>query len=161
MAGNNLCSVANASRAVFVLGTNTGVSPVRVNSGDMSAGGTVRVGCTVRGGFDVSLNASVGGAQGGALQVTGHVDPISGGQGILGLLTSQGGAYRESDCTIVFTYSGGAVPDPQPIAPGRIWAHLSCPKMLSQDGHIVRLSDGTSVTETCGGEVDFVFENCS
>ena len=117
--------------------------------------------CSVNGGYDVSLDASLGGAQQGRLQVTGHVDASSGGQSIHGVLNLSAGSYAETDCTIAFTYQGGPVPDALPIQHGRIWAHLSCPKMLNQDGHVVRLMDGTSVTETCSSEVDFVFENCS
>jgi hypothetical protein len=159
--GNNLCNSANAQRAVLNIGTSTGMNPTRVNDGDQNAGGTVHVQCSVDGGFDVVLGATLGGSQGGIFQVAGHVDAKSGGQAISVNLTAQSSSYAETDCTISFLFAGGAVPDPAPISQGRIWAHTSCPKMANQDGHVVKLMDGTSPGEVCSSEVDFIFENCS
>jgi hypothetical protein len=160
---NNLCNF-NSARSVLQIGTNTGTDPTRVGDGAMQMGAaTVNVTCTVSGSFDVSLNASLGGVQGGSLIIAGHVDGSSGGQNIHAVLTSpnSGGTFSQDTCTIAFTYGGGPVPQTPPIAPGRIWAHLSCPTMVNMSGQFVHLMDGTTPQETCTGEVDFIFENCS
>ena len=70
-----------------------------------------------------------------------------------------GGLFSEDDCTIVARYNGGAVPASPAVAPGRIWAHLSCPRMVNESGVVVP-ANGASTAATCDGEADFVFENC-
>jgi spore coat protein U-like protein len=162
---NNLCNF-NSARSVLQIGTNTGTDPTRVSDGATQMGAaTVNVTCTVTGSFDVNLTASLGGVQGGSLIISGHVDGASGGQNIHASLTSpsSGGTFSQDNnmCTIAFTYGGAPVPQTPPIAPGRIWAHLSCPAMKNGSGQFVHLMDGTTVPETCDGEVDFIFENCS
>jgi hypothetical protein len=132
-----------------------------VSDGSAQAGGTVAITCSVAAGFLVQLEASLGGPAGGTLSVAGTVSPSSGGTAITADLASADGEFTESDCTVLFTYEGQPVPATPPVAPGRIWAHLSCPRMVNQTGVLVQRTDGTFVPETCDGEVDFLFENCS
>ena len=133
--------------------------PVRVRNGDSQGGSTVNVRCSVTGGYDVDLEASLGST--GTLQIVGHVDATAGGQGLSAAIHYVE-SYSGSNCTVTFMYGGQAVPVSPPIAPGRIWAHLSCPQMGDPDGvrHVV-LMDMTLVPEVCDAEVDFIFENCS
>jgi hypothetical protein len=70
------------------------------------------------------------------------------------------GRYTSDSCTIAFTYDGAPVPLNPPIAPGRIWGHLSCPN--AQRGDISIMSpDGGVTPATCDTEADFLFENCT
>jgi hypothetical protein len=163
--GNNLCQAYNSAKPVVTIGTNTANSPVRVNDGDQNAGGTVNVRCAVDGSFDLDLFAATGGSFAGSLQIAGHIGPM-GGSGLFGQIVAQGLTYSQKadangGCSITFQYMGGPVPDPVPISQGRIWAHVSCLQMLSQDGHMVMFMGGGSAQEACGGEADFIFENCS
>jgi hypothetical protein len=148
------------SRATFVaLGTPTGPKPTTVRDGDQGAS----VSCTVSAvgsGFDIDLNVTSSGLQGGSLTVTspsgmGAVT-TQGGMGIRASFTSgQSGEFSESDCTIAFTYNGTTVPDSPPIAAGRIWGHISCPKAKEQSGQQMG-----SQPSQCDGEADFLFEQC-
>jgi hypothetical protein len=171
--GQNTCASYMSLREVFAIGSATGTcNPTtgvcngtgltRVRDGDSQSGGTiVNVKCSVTGGYDVALQASLGAT--GTLGIFGHVDPNAGGQGLSGDITYQGSEYQATNsCTVTFTYSGAPVPESPPIARGRIWAHLSCPQM--GDPNMVRhvtLMDMSLVPEVCDGEVDFIFENCS
>jgi hypothetical protein len=82
----------------------------------------------------------------------------SGGTGITGVFeSSMNGRYRETDCTIAFTYLGQPVGQ-TPLAAGRIWGHLSCPS-AALDGSTVMVDGGTE-SKQCDGEADFLFEQC-
>jgi hypothetical protein len=149
------------NRDVLDIGTATADNPVRVKDGDtQQLGAAVQVTCTVSGGFDVSATAYLGGDHGGTVSIVGHVD-TSGGQGIAGEIDIPGSYYRQTDCTVGFSYGQGSVPQNPPIAKGRIWAHLSCSKMVDSSGQMRMLMDGSQVPNTCRGDVDFIFENCS
>jgi hypothetical protein len=164
---NNLCSLGNL-KDVLTIGTFTGTLPTPQPNGG-SQGGGVAVSCTVSGGFDVTLTAVLGGdLGGGSITIgTGHVDPSTGSQHIPGNLSTMVDGSFSGDCSIAFTFNGGAVPvqnGTPPIAGGRIWAHLSCPKMSNTSGQSVIIPSGqsqASVTEICDAEVDFLFQNCS
>jgi hypothetical protein len=168
----NTCGSYSSLIDVFEIGTTnsncdpkTGVCsaafPVRaLNGSSQSAGATVNVTCSVRAGFDVNLQASLGAM--GSVQITGHVDASSGGKGLTGEITFSGQDYQSNNCNVTYAYMGQAVPVHPPIAPGRIWAHVSCPQMGDPTG--VRhktLMDGSQVPDSCDGEADFVFENCT
>ena len=157
--GNNLCTFA-ATAAELAIGTPTGGLPVTAVDGSSQSGGVVGVSCSVVTGFDVTLQAGLSGPTGSTLVISGQVSVATGGMNVRGSLTSSGDAFVENDCTIAFTYRGGRVPAAPPIAPGRIWGHLSCPNMVNPSV-AKRLMDGTQVSETCDGEADFLFENCA
>jgi hypothetical protein len=115
----------------------------------------------VTGGCDINLQASLGSR--GSLQIFGHVDGTSGGQGVSADISYSGTEYQaHGNCSVTFTYLSMPVPENPPIAPGRIWAHLSCPQMGDPSGvRRVILVDMSQVPEICDGEVDFIFENCT
>jgi hypothetical protein len=93
--------------------------------------------------------------------MTGNVDSTSTATNISAQLAGiAGDGFSEDDCTLAPTYEGTTIPATPPfIAPGRIWSHLSCPKMASTMGHS-KVINGTTVTEMCDVEADFLFENC-
>ena len=169
----NTCNSFKSITEVFSIGTATGncdpktgvcngTGPVRVKDGDSQSGGaTVNVKCSVTGGFDINLQASLGAR--GALQIFGHVDGNSGGTGVSADITYEGSDYQaNANCTVKYTYGSDSVPENPPVAHGRIWAHLSCPQMGDPSGvRQVILMDMSQVPEICDGEVDFIFENCS
>jgi hypothetical protein len=170
----NTCKSYMSLREVFSIGTSVGTcdptsgtcggnSIMRVKDGDSQAGGaTVNVKCSVSGGYDINLQASVGAT--GTLSVFGHVDGMSGGQGLSGDITYVGSEYQaNNNCTVTYMYAGSPVPQRPPIAPGRIWAHLSCPQMGDPNRirNVTLMNSTTPVPEVCDGEVDFIFENCS
>jgi hypothetical protein len=165
--GNPACNLK--VRAPFVgIGTPTGGKPVLVNDGDSQSGSsTVHVSCSVTtsgSGFDVSLNATLEGQQGGSLTITspsgqGAVTE-SGGTGITGVFQSPiDGVYRQKDCTIDFSYNGNPVPDSPPIAAGRIWGHIKCPNAVLS-GQTTTGADGGPADVACDAEADFLFEQC-
>jgi hypothetical protein len=113
----------------------------------------VHVACTVSGGggsFSVNLNASLDTVNtGGSLVITGNNISAQGGQGLTATFNSQsGGGYRATGCTLTppnpGVPNGGAF-----IAPGRVWAHISCPMATRPD-----------TGSTCDAEADFLFQNC-
>jgi hypothetical protein len=157
---------------IVQIGTPTVGKPTVVTDGSQQNGqSNARVACKVAasgGGFDIELQATQEGPSGGTLTISsppgaGAVTE-QGAQNITGTWTSaQNGTFRETDCTIAYTYTGSPVPvnsgDPV-VAPGRIWGHISCPHAINND-HTTMAPDGSSVSETCDNEADFVFENCS
>jgi hypothetical protein len=162
--GSNTTCNEGTLTTVAAIGTATGGKPTTVNDGDSQSGSsTVHVSCSVTtaaNGFDVSLNATLEGLQGGSLTITsppgqGAVTE-SGGSNITGVFQSATlGVYRQTNCTIQFTYNGDPVPDQPPIAAGRIWGHLSCPG--------AKLNGGTTPSGAdvlCDAEADFLFEQC-
>jgi hypothetical protein len=155
----NICIYGSAAQ-VLSLGVATGDNPVRVIDGTMTNGSVVQILCSVSGSYDVSLAAYLGGNRGGTISMVGHVDATTGGQNITAEIDTSGSQFKESDCTIGFTYMSGSVPQTPAVARGRIWAHLSCAKMVDASGTYRMLMDGSLVPTTCRSEVDFVFENC-
>lgn len=165
--GNPACNLKVRQNYVSI-GTPTGGKPTTVNDGDSQSGSsTVHVSCSVTtsgNGFDVTLNATLEGQQGGSLTITspsgqGAVT-ASGGSGITGVFQSPvDGVYRQKDCTIDFSYNGSPVPDSPPIAAGRIWGHISCPN-ATLNGQTTTGADGGPADVTCDAEADFLFEQC-
>jgi hypothetical protein len=135
---------------------------MRVNDGQQDRGmDVVQVQCSVTGGYEVRLSDYRPGTSGGNLTIFGHVDVSAGGQNITAELDTNGYMFQASDCNISFTYQNSTVPQNPPIAKGRIWGHLSCTKMVDAGGKMAILMDGSQVSEACGLEADFIFENCS
>lgn len=158
---NNLCNVGSSTQALLIgmQGTNSMTSPATVQDGTSS----VNIVCTVLAGFNVDLLAlSMANMKGGSLSVQGNVDSTSHGTNIAAQLSSDTAAdsFSASNCTLTPTYLNGTIPTSPPIAPGRIWSHLSCPQMPSTSGKS-KVINGAAVTETCDVEADFLFENCS
>ena len=163
---NSVCHLGTVQPWLDV-GTATGNDPTRVTDGDNQAGSTVHVACTVAtsgSGFDINLNATQEGLQGGSITITspsgqGAVT-TSGGSGITAVFQSgQNGTFRDNNCTLSYEYQGSTVPDQPPVAAGRIWAHISCPNAQVQ-GQTVQAPDGGTENRTCDGEADFLFEQC-
>jgi hypothetical protein len=101
------------------------------------------------------VNAMIGTS---SLIIAGTVDSSQGGTNLSGdVSTSTGGDYHSSTCSITFSTPGaGGEPAGAPVAPGRIWAHLSCDG--TQNPNITTQADTPS---TCDAEADVIFENCS
>jgi hypothetical protein len=163
------CNLQSAAPWLKV-GTPVGTPPMTEKNGTQLPGGagTVQVTCTVAtsgDGFDIALDATVGGESGGSLVISSPAGrgavTQSGGTGITGAFGSPSGNYSEDDCTLTFTYENGKVPDQPPLAAGRIWGHISCPH-AQQDGMMVKNpADGGSETLQCDGEADFLFQECT
>jgi hypothetical protein len=160
-----LCPFASQQTWLDV-GVDTTGKPQTVQNGNQNAGATVDVTCTVSAvgnGFDVILSISQGGLQGGSVTVasaSGQGAVTASGGTVSGTFESESqGAYRDSACTITYTYMSMPVPDSPPIAAGRIWGHLSCPNAVI-DGQFGVGADGGPVAKTCDGEADFLFEQC-
>jgi len=135
--------------------------------GSNESGAKVSVQCTVSAsgsGFDIDLVVSQGGLMGGSVTITspggtGAVT-MAGGSGITGVFESQTqGRYRETDCTIAFTYQDKPITSQPPVAAGRIWGHISCPTAVVS-GQTVDVDGGTQSVQ-CDAEADFLFEQCS
>lgn len=170
---NNLCN-QTSRRDVLDIGTSTGncdpttgvcmgTGPARVPDGATQSGAAVvHVQCQVSGNFDVNLTASLGGMH-GSITIVGHVDGSGSGSNIHSVfnLPLWDGTFSAEDCSIAPTYAGNPVPTNPPVSSGRIWAHLSCPKLVNMSMTQVKLMDGTYWPETCEGQVDFIFENCA
>jgi hypothetical protein len=156
------------ARAEWIdIGAPTGTMPTTAADGANQGGERVSIACSVHatsGGFLVELNAALSGI--GSITAFsdpthGPVDPMAGGKGITGTFQSaQLGRYASSDCTIAFAYNGGPVPETPPIAPGRIWGHMSCPNAQRAD-ILIMAPDGGVTNATCDTEADFLFENCA
>jgi len=149
------------SRQPFlVLGAPGQPQPMRIDDGV----GPARVTCTVSSGaggtYQVQLSAASSAPAGGRVTVLGQVDPQQGGQNVTATFAqvingSLSSAFSSTNCTVTYSYMNGAVPLSEvPVAPGRIWAHISCPAAQNMD----LMNQGTPVT--CDTETDFVFENC-
>ena len=150
------CPLGGSPTAWLDLGTPIASKPTTVQNGSSTVGGTANVACTVHAsvsGFDVSLDASVPGAQGGSISITSPAGQgavtTGGGTGLTATFTSaQHGAYTANGCTLSFMYQGAQVPVTPEVAAGRIWGHVSCPH--AQMG-----------SSSCDAEADFLFEQCT
>ncbi len=135
------------------------------NSNESNANVTVQ--CTVSasgGGFDIDLVVSQGGIMGGSVTITspGGMGAVTmaGGSGITAVFENQTmGRYRETDCTIAFTYQTKPITSQTPIAAGRIWGHLSCPAAVDSEQTV--MVDGGTQSVQCDAEADFLFEQCA
>jgi hypothetical protein len=149
------------------VGSPTGTQPTTVSDGNSQSGGNVSVSCSVHpngSSFDLNLNAGLTGS--GSMTITSSPNaPVSypaGGMHVTGtFLSGANGRYASDSCAISYMYNNGKVPNTQPIAGGRIWAHLSCVNAQRTDGAGMLLPDGGTTPDTCDTEADFIFENCS
>ncbi len=152
------CNLAGSQTTYLAIGAPGGAKPTTVQDGQTTSSGPVSVQCSVKAvgsGFDVDLRAGIAGTGGSSIRIQSPAGQgavtASGATGILGVLQSSAQAsYTSSDCNLAFTYQGQPVLDVPAIAPGRIWAHLSCPAATSASGQ------GTQ----CDAEADFLFELC-
>jgi hypothetical protein len=140
-----------AQQSFLQIGIPTDLDPSTITSGMDS----VSLSCQVDpsgGGFNIHLSAAISGVNAGSISVAGQVT-ASGGSGIQGVfISATAGTFSDSNCTITFTYNDSPVPAAPPIAAGRIWGHVDCPKATSStDGGTIR---------TCDASADFLFQNC-
>ncbi len=173
---NDLCLGVSSSTSALTIGTliTGSVGPITQSDGSSQSDGTtgsqpVNVLCSVAAGFDFAAQAVVGPNPSDATQLNGSI-VISGTADATSTATTDiqatisslpnGGQYSESDCSLSPVFHGGTIPTSPPIALGRIWSHLSCPKMASTDGKSVKIN-GLVQTSMCHLEADFLFENCS
>ena len=150
---NDLCPYGSPM-TVLQIGTAS-VTPIPVVSGGTFQGAPVAVACAVTGGFALNLTAGKEGF--GQMTIDGNVD-LTGGAAIAATIISSGITFTEANCTIAYTFMGSPVPT-TPVARGRVWGHLSCPSMT--DGQQRLINGGRLAQETCDGEADFRFENCT
>jgi hypothetical protein len=162
-----VCNYSGGAQDFLDIGTPTGGKPTTVQDGSSQNNTSVHVSCsitTAANGFDISLNATLEGLQGGSVTITspsgqGAVT-TSGGTVTASFQSAEHGLYKESDCQITFTYQGTTVPDNPPIAAGRIWGHISCPAAQAANGQGTVGPDGGGAAQ-CDAEADFLFEQCS
>jgi hypothetical protein len=137
--------------------------PTRITTGAQH----IQIACTVHqegDSFAVNLQIAQGdvsSAGATTLTVTGMVSASTGGMNLTSdVSNTSAGDYHSTACVITFDTStmngAGAAPSGTPIAPGRIWAHLSCP--ADQNSNI---TTGSGAPSTCDAEADFIFENCN
>jgi hypothetical protein len=155
-----------ASRQDWIdVGSPTGTQPTTVADGASQANGNVSVACMVHpdgSGFDLQLNATLSGSGSMTILSKTPVTAAAGGKEVIGTFQAgDKGRYASNNCTISYQYNNGRVPNPTPIAAGRIWAHVSCVDAQRTDGAMITLPDGGTMPQTCDTEADFVFENCS
>jgi hypothetical protein len=143
----------------LVLGT-PGQTPTRVSDGVGTAHVTCSVTPSAGGTFKLQLSAASSAPMGGTMTIVGQVDPKSGGQNLTATFVgsingSANGDYSSMACTVTYTYMNGVVPlNEPPVAPGRVWAHISC--LDAQRPDVMNMG----MPLTCDAEGDFVFENC-
>ncbi len=167
-ANAGLCTSYPSETTIMAVGepgqpnASTPTQPVRVTTGAQ----TVEISCSVHpqgNVYAIDLQISQGDVSAtgsSSMTVTGTVDPAIGGTNITGDVSStSGGDYSSPSCAITFyTPAAGAEPAGPPVAPGRIWAHLSCP--AAQNQALMVTMGMQNVPATCDVEVDFIFENC-
>jgi hypothetical protein len=138
----------------------TATAPTRVSTGAQH----IAIACSVHqegDSFAINLQVAQGDVAGTGsttLTVDGMVSATTGGTNLVSDVSNTiAGDYHSTACTISFDTSkgAGALPSGPPVAPGRIWAHLSCP--ADTNSSITTGGGGPSI---CDAEVDFIFENC-
>lgn len=162
--GGTGCPFPSPVTTWLPVGTDTAGKPTTVTDQGSTGSGTATIDCTVHpsgSGFDISLSISIAGSPGGNVTITspqgaGAVT-TSGGKEISATFYNSVdlGPYSETDCTISYTYLGSAVPISPPIAAGRIWGHIDCPKAVDQSQN-----NGMGAV-TCPASADFLFEQCN
>jgi hypothetical protein len=145
---------------VLLLGTTGLTTPTSVPAGASAS----TIDCTVSpsgGKFDIELSAGLPGGQEFVVSGDG-IDPKTGGTVTVQFVNQNIGTYAQGDCTLDYTYAGQSLPKGSTnIAPGEIFAHVSCPTAENQGGMQVETADGGGVAETCNGSADFLFTNCA
>jgi hypothetical protein len=146
----------------WTLGNPVSPSPVSLADGSTQVGEGVKVSCSVDpsgDGFDVQLAAELDGPTGGTLFVSGQVT-ASGGTGLSATFTTEGQTFEAmNNCTFTLMYNGSPLPSGGQPASGRIWGHLDCPLSVEDSQQGIG-ADGGTITRTCDGSADFLFENC-
>jgi hypothetical protein len=158
------CPVNNTTPLISI--GSMGTVPANDNPTRVADGGIVHVSCTVKGSspnFSVQVAAksdsSVSG-MGGTVEISGEGimsthGSNTGGANITGTFAGDVyGTYAAQDCTLTYSYNGTA--NIGGIAPGRLWAHVSCPD--ATNGAITVDANGDPAT--CDVEADVIFENC-
>jgi hypothetical protein len=163
--GGMNCEFAAPVTGWLPVGTPTGERPTTVQDQGSTGTGTASITCAVQqvgSGFDISLQVSVEGTQGGNIEITspsgaGAVT-TSGAKGITASFynSTDQGPYTDTNCTLTYTYMGQNVPISPPVAPGRIWGHLNCLNAVENGGEV---KAGMKVS--CAASADFLFEQCS
>lgn len=174
--GGSACANYMSLQEFLRIGTATSPNPNTVQDGGQDRNANVSVSCTVHpqgSGFDIELTAIEQGPQGGSLTITspsgaGKVTTMD-SSGVSASFVGSGGiSFREeansndpTGCTISYLYDPGgsvggvggdkAVPVSPPIAGGRIWGHIKCPKAVST----------AQPNVVCNAEADFIFEQCN
>ena len=92
----------------------------------------------------LGINVSGGGSE-GKVFISGPVMLSGATSGVTASITWRGETYADTDCSVDLT----GETDP-PIAPGRAWGAVTCPKMTVSG----RPADG------CQGIIQFEVENC-
>jgi len=123
------------------------VDPVRpVEDGANDQQGVVGITCSVIAagdGFDVKATAQLTGATGGFFQLIGRFTPTGPQSNLEVVLSRQGSSYRAKDCTAVYSTPL------QTVASGRVWADITCDKIINE-----------SLDRECRGTAQVRFENC-
>jgi len=158
------CPVSNTTSLISI--GSMGQAPTENSPTRVPDGGIIHLSCSVKGSspnFSIQLDAksdsSVSGV-GGVPEITGSgimftAGSNTGGANIMGTFVGDVyGTYAASDCTLTYSYNG--TPNVGGIAPGRVWAHVSCPD--ATNGAVTVDQNGDPAT--CDVEADFVFENC-
>ena len=163
LGGRSTCPV-NSVTVVSAGGMTPGMQPMTVPEGTNN----LNITCTVTpngGGFDLQLDATQPGGNGGEFTVTGHVDGTNGGTVSTQWVSQMGLSYAQSDCKLSYSYIGTPIPAAERISAGNIWAHVSCPNAMdtgsSISGTQQMAADGGVINSICDGEADFLFSNCS
>jgi hypothetical protein len=163
--GGTVCDYGTMTQWINI-GAPTGDNPTTVpNGGNQGGGQPVSVGCSVHAdgaGFDLSLNTALG--DHGSMTITSlpgkAISPSTGGAVAATFQSQKMGTWTSEMCTLSYQYQTGPVPRKPPVAPGRIWAHVSCLLAERNDGEMRGLPDGGIGLATCDTEADFLFEFC-
>jgi hypothetical protein len=96
-----------------------------------------------------TVNAKISSGTENGFNLSGTLSNTAGPQtGFVAQFTSDDVSYSESDCTVTLNPSG--TPTNPSIAPGRVWATLSCPALANM----------TTSGDVCEGAATFIFQNC-
>lgn len=152
------------------VGSPTGGQPTPVTDQGSTGNGTATINCTVHpsgNGFDIALEVSVDGAQGGQVTITspsgaGAVTTMGAAGGITASFFDavNQGPFTDTNCAVTYTYGSGPVPISPPIAAGRIWGHITCMHAVATGGETKTGPDGGATAAACPATADFLFEQC-
>ena len=157
------CNVGSSTHWLLIgMDTGSGI-PKTTEDGSNNVNVSCTVSQTGMDQYNISLTAHLPGSAGGTFTVAS--DPMS-------PVTSMGGTNLTVDqdtgeqgygqlhgqgCTL--DYMGARASGGQNIAPGRLWAHVSCP-VATDSGTTKQLMDGGTANETCTTSATFLFQDC-
>ena len=125
--------------------------PVPVDDGGSDQQGTVSLTCSVKAdgdNFDVLVTATLSGATGGSVTITGTIPPgTPSGANVTMNVTHNAQTFKSNTCTVTFDPTLGHA-----IAAGRVWANIDCPDADNNQ---------SSTEQMCDANAQFRFENCS